>query len=288
MLTRFRSECTALYSRALAEAKRLQHVHVGVEHVVLALLSNPVYPLVAALKQIGLDAPTLLRAFEKEVGTGKSPAATTEATPRLTTILALCAAEGELSARVILRNILLEGESLFARFLVSQGVTLQKLLGILDGGDPGDSSDDATRFSGGSTAPASAATAKPVPPIAPSSYPANAGAKIEPKSAIPVTFPTPTLDKWGRDLRTLAEQGKLSDAIGREREIEQMIMVLARTQKANPILLGDRSACSYSLALPVSARPAWRKSWHIFCLTIQTLCCALTWANTMRLTRSRI
>ena len=288
MLTRFRSECTPLYTMSLAEAKRLQHAHVGVEHVTLALLSDPVYPLTAVLKQIGLDAPTLLRAFEKEVGTGKSPSDTPEATPRLTAILALGAAEGELTARAILRNVLLEGESLFARFLVAQGVTLQKLLGTLDGGESNDSSADATRFSGGNVAPAGATPVKPATPITPFSYPANAGAKIEPKSAIPVTFPTPTLDKWGRDLRTLAEQGKLSDAIGREREIEQMIMVLARTQKANPILLGDRSACSYSLALPVSARPAWRKSWHIFCLTIQTLCCALTWANTMRLTRSRI
>ena len=37
MLTRFRSECTPLYSMALAEAKRLQHGHVGVEHLALAL-----------------------------------------------------------------------------------------------------------------------------------------------------------------------------------------------------------------------------------------------------------
>lgn len=235
MLTNFRSECTALYSQSLAESKRLQHAHVGVEHVALALLCDPVYPLAPALKQIGFDAPTLLRAFEKEVGTGKSSSVLQEATPRLTAILALGATEGELSARAILRNILLEGESLFVRFLVAQGVALQKLLGVLDCGDgAGDSSADATRFSGGSAAPA-----KPASPNTPSSYAANAGAKIEPKSAIPVTFPTPTLDKWGRDLRTLAEQGKLSDAIGREREIEQMILVLARTQKANPILLGD-------------------------------------------------
>ena len=54
-----------------------------------------------------------------------------------------------------------------------------------------------------------------------------------------MTFPTPTLDEWGRDLRNLAEQGRLADAIGREREIEQMITVLARTQKSNPILLGE-------------------------------------------------
>lgn len=239
MLTRFRAECTPLYTMSLAGAKRLQHTHVGVEHVALALLGDPVYPLTAALKQIGLDTPTLLRAFEKEVGTGKSPSNTPEATPRLTAILAIGAAEGELTARAILRSILLEGESLFARFLVAQNISLQKLLGVLDGGEPNDSSADATRFSGGSAMPANAAPAIPVSTNTPPSSPANAGAKIEPKSAIPVTFPTPTLDKWGRDLRTLAEQGRLSDAIGREREIEQMIMVLARTQKANPILLGD-------------------------------------------------
>ena len=104
MLTRFQTECPALYSNALAEAKRLQHAYVGVEHVALALVSDPVYPLVAALKQIGLDAPTLLRAFEKEVGTGKSPSATTDATPRLTAILALGAAEGELTPRVLVRR----------------------------------------------------------------------------------------------------------------------------------------------------------------------------------------
>jgi len=239
MLTRFRSECTALYTRALAEAKRLQHAHIGVEHVSLALLSDPVYPLTAALMQIGLDAPTLLRAFEKEVGTGKSPLDTQEATPRLVAILTLGAGSDEQTARVILKNILLEGESLFVRFLVAQGVSIQKLIGILDGGDTNDSLADATRFSGGSSSHASSAPIKPTLPIASTTYLANAGAKIEPKSAIPVTFPTPTLDKWGRDLRTLAEQGRLSDAIGREREIEQMIMVLARTQKANPILLGD-------------------------------------------------
>ncbi len=238
MLTRFRSECTALYSMSLAEAKRLQHAHVGVEHVALALLSDPVYPLVATLKRIGLDALSLMRAFDKEVGTGKFLSVATEATPRLTAILALSATEDELTPRKILRSIFLENESLFARFLIAQGVAPQKLLGVLDGAEPGEDMADATRFAGRGAVPTSVPPAKGSPPSA-SQPPADAGAKIEPKFAIPVTFPTPTLDKWGRDLRILAEQGRLSDAIGREREIEQMIMILARTQKANPILLGD-------------------------------------------------
>lgn len=241
MLARFESECPVLCSSALAEAKRLQHGHVGIEHVALASLGDATSPLVAALKQIGVDAATLMRAFDKEVGTGQSYSTSADATPRLTAILALAAAEGELTPRVLVRSLLLEGESLFARFLVAQGVVTQKLLNALDGAEPRENSADATRLPGRSPATASAPSATPTPPGAPSSPPvgAGAGAKIQPKTAIPVTFPTPTLDEWGRDLRNLAEQGRLADAIGREREIEQMITVLARTQKSNPILLGE-------------------------------------------------
>lgn len=176
MLTRFRAECTALYAMSLAEAKRLQHGHVGVEHLALALLSDPVYPLAAALKQLGHDAPTLMLAFEKEVGTGNAQSATTFATPRLTAILALAAAEGELTPRLMARGILMEGESLFVRFLVAQGVVTQKLLSVLGGGDASESSADATRFAGRSAVPTSASPAIPAPPkSAPSSSPAAAG-----------------------------------------------------------------------------------------------------------------
>ncbi len=239
MLIRFRAESTALHAMSLAEAKRLQHGHIGVEHLALALLRDPVYPLAAALKRIGRDAPTLMHAFEIEVGTGNSQTAATISTPRVNAILEIAAAEGELTPRLLAQAILIEGENLFARFLVAQGVATQQLLTILRGSESENSSADATRFAGKSVAPASPTPAKPAHPNIPSPHLANVGQKIEPLSAIPVTFPTPTLDKWGRDLRTLAEQGRLSDAIGREREIEQMIMVLARTQKANPILLGD-------------------------------------------------
>ena len=239
MRTRFVTECPALYSGALVEAKRLKHAHVGVEHVALSLLADATSPLTAALKQIGHDAPALRRAFDKEVGTGKSHSATADATPRLTVVLALAAAEGELTPLALVRSLLIEGESLFTRFLAVQGVSAQKLLDVLDGSRPSESSPDATRLADRSPATESVPRATPAPSITPSSSPAGAGAKILPKTAIPMTFPTPTLDEWGRDLRNLAEQGRLADAIGREREIEQMITVLARTQKSNPILLGE-------------------------------------------------
>src|SRR5205085_416027 len=50
---------------------------------------------------------------------------------------------------------------------------------------------------------------------------------------------TPTLDKYSRDLTKLAREGKLDPVIGRAREIETTIEVLARRKKNNPVLIGE-------------------------------------------------
>src|SRR5258707_1704476 len=51
--------------------------------------------------------------------------------------------------------------------------------------------------------------------------------------------PTPLLDKYGRDLTEMARQGKLAQAIGREREIRAVARTLTRNKKNNPLLVGD-------------------------------------------------
>jgi ATP-dependent Clp protease ATP-binding subunit ClpC len=50
---------------------------------------------------------------------------------------------------------------------------------------------------------------------------------------------TPQLDKYARDLSELARQGKLDPVIGRAKEIETTIEVLARRKKNNPVLIGE-------------------------------------------------
>ncbi|WEH37075.1 ATP-dependent Clp protease ATP-binding subunit [Streptomyces sp. AM 4-1-1] len=50
---------------------------------------------------------------------------------------------------------------------------------------------------------------------------------------------TPTLDKYGRDLTDLARSGRVDPVIGRDDEVEQMIEVLSRRGKNNPVLIGD-------------------------------------------------
>jgi ATP-dependent Clp protease ATP-binding subunit ClpB len=47
------------------------------------------------------------------------------------------------------------------------------------------------------------------------------------------------LQKFGRDLTALAEQGKLDPVIGRDEEIRRVIQVLSRRTKNNPVLIGD-------------------------------------------------
>jgi ATP-dependent Clp protease ATP-binding subunit ClpC len=64
---------------------------------------------------------------------------------------------------------------------------------------------------------------KPRPRISPASYP-------------PLT---PTLNEFSRDLSELARGGKLDPVVGRRREINRALRILARRTKNNPILVGE-------------------------------------------------
>jgi ATP-dependent Clp protease ATP-binding subunit ClpC len=50
---------------------------------------------------------------------------------------------------------------------------------------------------------------------------------------------TPNLDEYSRDLTALAGAGKLDPVIGRRREIERAVRILARRTKNNPVLIGE-------------------------------------------------
>ena len=66
---------------------------------------------------------------------------------------------------------------------------------------------------------------------------------------------TPVLDNFGRDLTSLASQGKLDPVIGREKEIERVSQILSRRKKNNPLLIGEpgvgKSAIAEGLALRI-------------------------------------
>ena len=71
---------------------------------------------------------------------------------------------------------------------------------------------------------------------------------------------TSVLDKYGRDLTRLAEEGKLDPVVGRDVEIERVVQILSRRKKNNPILIGEpgvgKSAIVEGLALRIKNETA--------------------------------
>ncbi len=63
------------------------------------------------------------------------------------------------------------------------------------------------------------------------------------------------LEKYGRDLTRLAEQGRLDPVIGRDEEIRRVIQILSRRTKNNPVLIGEpgvgKTAIAEGLALRI-------------------------------------
>jgi ATP-dependent Clp protease ATP-binding subunit ClpB len=74
-----------------------------------------------------------------------------------------------------------------------------------------------------------------------------------------VTDPNPeekyqALERFGRDLTELAEQGKLDPVIGRDDEIRRVIQVLSRRTKNNPVLIGDPGVGKTAIAEGLAQR----------------------------------
>lgn len=79
------------------------------------------------------------------------------------------------------------------------------------------------------------------------------GSKQEPQTA--ESEPNSLLARFGTDLTEQARQGRIDMVIGRTREIERVVQVLARRKKSNPVLVGEagvgKSAIVEGLALRI-------------------------------------
>jgi ATP-dependent Clp protease ATP-binding subunit ClpB len=85
------------------------------------------------------------------------------------------------------------------------------------------------------------------------------------------------LEKFGRDLTELAENGKLDPVIGRDEEVRRVMQVLSRRTKNNPVLIGDpgvgKTAIAEGLAQRIVARdvPEGLKDKRVWALDIGAL-----------------
>ena len=65
---------------------------------------------------------------------------------------------------------------------------------------------------------------------------------------------TPSLDEFGRDLTLAAQEQRLDPVVGREKEIERVIQILARRTKNNPVLIGEPGVGKTAVAEGLAAR----------------------------------
>jgi ATP-dependent Clp protease ATP-binding subunit ClpC len=68
--------------------------------------------------------------------------------------------------------------------------------------------------------------------------------------------PTPRLNRFGRDLTAEAKAGRLDPVIGREDEVAQVLEVLSRRTKNNPVLIGDPGVGKTAIVEGIAARVA--------------------------------
>ena len=193
-----------LLQEAAQKAGELGRSEVDTEHLLFALCHSDVVKTL--LEQVKIDVDDLRRQIDKEAPKGEAAeGGEIGVSPRLKDALNRAfVASNELGHSYVGPEHLLiglaeEGEGLAADILRNLGLTPQVLR------------QQVTRVVGGG---------------------AEEGRVESPSN-------TPDLDEFSRDLTKLAREGKLDPVIGRAREIETTIEILARRKKNNPGLIGE-------------------------------------------------
>lgn len=194
---------------AQSDAVRLSHQQIDIEHLLAALLEQEGGLATSILQKANVDAGELQRRLQTELA--RQPKVTTGAgTP------------SDIYIAGRLNRLLVDAED-EARKLKDDYISVEHLL-LASVADKG--------FAGRQLAEVGLTRAK------------LTAALKQVRGAQRVTTQNPeatyeALERYGRDLTQLAEQGKLDPVIGRDDEIRRTIQVLSRRTKNNPVLIGE-------------------------------------------------
>ena len=206
---------------AREEAARLHHEYVGTEHILLGLIREGEGVAAAVLTNLNVDLEEIQQKIEETVKKGKAssaPGPDLPYTSRAKKVLELAMTEARelnhsyVGTEHLLLGLLREEKGIAAQVLSDAGVSLEQ------------SRAETLRLLG-SDMPAQGSAAPSTPP--------SSSPKSEKKSK------TPALDHFCRDLTQLAAEGQLDPTIGRHKEIERVMEILARRKKNNPVLIGE-------------------------------------------------
>ena len=190
-------------SRSAEKAIERGSPHIDTEHLLLALLDTQVVQ--AIFRALKLSPEDVEQYIEHNAPKGEAEVKSPDLSPRLKEVLVLAAEEAQrlghsyIGPEHLLIGLVRESEGLAGDLLRKYGLTPESLR------------QQVVKVVGKG---------------------AEEGRVEEPS-------PTPTLDKFSRDLTALARQGKLDPVIGRHEEIETVIEILSRRTKNNPVLIGE-------------------------------------------------
>ena len=208
MFGRFTERAQKAILLAQEEAKRLRHNYVGTEHILLGLIAENDGIAARVLANVGVTLEKAREEVIKAVGQGNYDVDIMGFTPRTKRIFEL----SFLQARNLGHNYVGTEHILLGLLEENEGVAVVvlKKLGV-----------------------DTVALKENIISMLSDSQPKQSYNKPPGKSN------TPYLDRYGRDLIKLAEEGKIDPVIGRSKEIERVIQILSRRTKNNPVLIGE-------------------------------------------------
>jgi len=196
---------------AQQEAERMHHAQIGTEHLLLGLLREEEGIASRVLRELGLQSGDVQHWAERLSTLRRRPpliSVELDLTPRTKRVLELAGDEArrrgdsQIDTHHLLLGLIRQGDGTALEILNHLGVTDEQV----------------RRYTNRML----------------QRQLVFAGKKEQRKAA-----KTPLVDRLAIDLTALAEQNKLDPVIGREREIERVIQILARRTKNNPALVGE-------------------------------------------------
>ncbi|RKY39657.1 MAG: hypothetical protein DRP75_01370 [Candidatus Omnitrophota bacterium] len=216
MFSRFTERARRVILLAKEEAKRLNHDYIGTEHLLLGLVREGEGVAAAVLEELGVSLETVRLEVEKLVkpGTDLLVSGDIPFTPKAKEVIELAFDEAKkmghnyIGTEHLLLGLIRQREGIGGQVLLNLGLDLKRLRNA-------------------------------VMQLLNQAVPSEEAEIEKPGGKKKRVTKTPALDAFGRDLTSLAREGKLDPVVGRENEIERVIQVLARRTKNNPVLLGE-------------------------------------------------
>ena len=228
MFEKFTDKARKVMSLAQDEARSLGKMYVGTEHLLLALIKEGEGIAAQALAKLDVtyeETIATVRSISSEE-TENTPGGHIPFTPRAKRVLedayreTMTHGQTYIATEHLLLGIVAEGDGRAMTALSRMGVSGDAVRSAVDeliknGADGGERKQPVGDMSFGG--------AQFMGPMGQQS-PSDDGSMLE---------------QYGRNLTRLAADDKLDPVIGRDREVERVMQVLARRQKNNPLILGD-------------------------------------------------